>query len=753
MSTSSRGGNRATDTTTMSSADRIDVLCDAFEHAFQRGKHPDFSSYLAECEDADRPSLFAELMLLDVDLRREGGDLPTSNDYLDSYPEYAAVVETIAFKHRLTFSLQDKPHGRDRPTIGHFQLQEKVGEGAAGEVWKAFDPRLRREVAIKMPRQRYPNDQEVHRFLREGQAAAQLKHPAIVSVHDVCGNEQNPYIVSDFVEGDDLGTVLDHQAYNAREAAELCAKLAEGLHHAHEAGVVHRDFKPANVMIDCIGNPHITDFGMAKWSGDADQMTLEGHVLGTPAYMSPEQARGDVSVVDRRTDIYSLGAVLYQLLTGEYPFSGEISAVVQSVIHDESRAPRSICHNVPRDLETVCLKAMAKNPDHRYATAEEFADDLRRYLNGEVIHARRTRAWERAFRAIRRRPAAAVAVALGIVACFALSVAWMLAEDNRALLGIRTVTISTEPPGAEIVFVPLGKVSGRPLEQDLVRAPGVSPVEVQLRPGNYLVVAKLPDGRFHEVFRFVPAGHKTQPGAYNHQFWQIGADGEVVLPSITIPDADIDAEMAMISGRGEIKDYYIDTMEVSIAQFCKQVSRGRVPDHVRETGAAAEQAIWLNYDRAVAAAEAMGKRLPTEEEFEHAATNRGKSEFAWGAWSGKVEAAGATVSSWGNVGEPHFDRLDVVPPVYGLCSNVAEWTTSWADSGYRADGSTTDEYISPNHYRVVRGGDMSVIKGRPNVTRSNRDPKKRSVVPRLEMHRGLGFRCVRSTTPRYFDSP
>jgi hypothetical protein len=373
-------------------------------------------------------------------------------------------------------------------------------------------------------------------------------------------------------------------------------------------------------------------------------------------------------------------------------------------------------------------------------------------LRGETIHARRASMWEKSWRAVRRRPALASAACFAVIACVAMSAAWIVAEENQALLGLRTVTITTEPAGAEVVFVPLQRITGEPIAARRTLAAGVSPVEVQLKPGNYLVVARLADGRFHEVYRYVPEVHQTLPGGSKHQFWRIGAEGEVQLPTIDIPPATVSRGMALIDGDDQIAAFYIDPTEFTVAQYRDLVAKGGLPKDVRDELAADSDAIWMNYDRALAAAEKVGKRLPSEAEYEYAATRGGKSEFPWGAWNRKIESQGAAIERFGEVGSPRFDRLDVEPPVYGLCSNVAEWTTSWPARGAEYEGSTKDEYMSPNHHRIVRGGDLSVVDGGWSVTRSNRDPKQRNIVPRLHIHRGLGFRCVRSTTPRFFDS-
>jgi serine/threonine protein kinase len=233
-------------------------------------------------------------------------------------------------------------------------------------VWKARDKELDRTVAIKIPRQGGMTAEEQEKFFREARAAAQLRHPRIVSVHEVGRDGDSVYIVSDFVRGVTLGDWLTGQQLTSREAAALCAKIADALHHAHEQGVIHRDLKPANIMMDYDGEPHLMDFGLARREAGEVTMTTDGQVLGTPAYMSPEQAEGEAHRADRRSDVYSLGVILFQLLTGELPFRGNARMLIKQVIHDDPPTPRKLNANISKDLETITLKCLEKDPNRRF---------------------------------------------------------------------------------------------------------------------------------------------------------------------------------------------------------------------------------------------------------------------------------------------------------------------------------------------------------------------------------------------------
>lgn len=308
--------------------------------------------------------------------------------------------------------------GRERaPSVPGYEILGVLGRGGMGVVYRARHVRLDRLVALKMILGDHASPEQVERFLVEARAVARLQHPHIVQIHEIGECEGSPYFSLEFVDGGSLDKKLAGAPQPAREAAALVEKLAQAMQAAHLRGIVHRDLKPANVLLMQAGTPKITDFGLAKKLDDESGQTRTGAVMGTPSYMAPEQAEGRIQDIGPATDVYALGAILYEMLTGRPPFRGAtVLETLEQVRTQETVSPSRLVPAVPRDLETVCLKCLTKETTKRYASAGELADDLRRFIDGLPVRARPVSHLERARKWVKRRPALAAAYAFLVLA-------------------------------------------------------------------------------------------------------------------------------------------------------------------------------------------------------------------------------------------------------------------------------------------------------------------------------------------------
>ncbi|MDP6958881.1 MAG: serine/threonine-protein kinase, partial [Planctomycetota bacterium] len=269
--------------------------------------------------------------------------------------------------------------------LGRYRLETPLGEGSFAIVFRAQDKELNRTVAVKVLKEFAAIDSTLQkRFFREAQFVARISHPNVVTVHDIGTHENTSYLVMEFVNGPALSSALQNNTLDLKEKVEVIEKVARGLEAAHEEGIVHRDLKPANILMTREGIPKVADFGLAHVKGPETRLTRSGATLGTPAYMAPEQVRGETNAIGPQTDVYALGVVLYEMITGRYAYMGKTPVELYGkIIKEDPEPPRKIKSDIAPDLETICLKAMEKSIHRRYSSAREFADDLVRHKNGE----------------------------------------------------------------------------------------------------------------------------------------------------------------------------------------------------------------------------------------------------------------------------------------------------------------------------------------------------------------------------------
>src|SRR5437773_1259724 len=335
-------------------------------------------------------------------------------------------VEQHAGEDRASAS-QDKTTARTAELLGElgdYELLEEIGRGGQGVVFRARQKSLNRTVALKViGLGQWASKAHLKRFRREAEAAASLEHPGIVPIHEVGERDGSCYFSMKFIEGGQLDEIVRREPMPIREAARLMAKVARTVHYAHEHGILHRDIKPGNILLDAKGEPHLTDFGLARLLETESTVTRTLEVLGTPSYMAPEQAVGNNAAVSSVTDVYGLGAVLYQLLTGQPPFAGGTTyETIKLLLDTEPRQPRLLNPKIDRDLSTICLKSLEKDPKRRYPSALALAEDLERWLKHEPIQARHAGVFTRGRKWVQRNPTSAL-LAAALVA-FAAAVGW-----------------------------------------------------------------------------------------------------------------------------------------------------------------------------------------------------------------------------------------------------------------------------------------------------------------------------------------
>lgn len=651
--------------------------------------------------------------------------------------------------------------------IAHFEIQEVLGEGAFGVVYKAWDTELRRPVAIKIPRHSDTNAQASKLVLREAQAASGIKHSNVVAVYEVGPFGNSYYIACEYIEGVSLSEFLKIRVLSEREICQIILQILRAVQFVHEKGIIHRDLKPGNILIDGDQSPHIADFGLARHENPNElTVTHDGKIIGTLNYMPPEQARGDVRGLSNRSDVYAIGAILYEMLTGQKLFSATSSrSLIYAILNDEPKNPRSLNPKVSKDMAVICLKALEKDTERRYASAGEMAEDISRLLEGRPISARPVSPVERAVRWAKRNRAV---VAMGSVTVFAILTAsrLLLSQGRPARIPTTDVRIECrrsdkEPVKAEDVrwsIYPLARRTRLPDTDHAVHIQKQATISVVLPAGEYLVVVDVAGYGFHEVYRYIPDDiNQKYRSPYNHRNWSVNSDGSLQWPDVTVfSEVAVTGNMEKIPAgsfvmgddkpdrpahQKQVSSFWVDPTEVSFQEFGKFES---IPADVpKEVQADDNAVVMVTWHAATAYAEAVGKRLLREEEYEFLASNLGTSKFPNGD-----TAAVHGAWTYGPVGTPVEDRM-ANHAVFGLYSNVAEWTDSlWNYYPGQIDrGEEFEPIMHRLDNRVVRGGPVTIgpndrssdTYSDPVTARTSFDANMRDTE--------IGFRCARSFAP------
>lgn len=370
----------------------IDQICDRFEESSHQDALSQIDQLIGDSPSSVRSRLLEELLVIAIGNSQE----PLSiEECKNRYPAYRLEIET-AFAHEVTTdeeqalsnSVNESPELPER--IGDYEIIAEIARGGMGIVYQARQSKLNRIVALKcILSGTLASSEEVQRFLTEAEAAAKLQHPHIVSVFDIGEDHGRPFFSMEFIKGSNLAEQIKNESNSVRWSCEMIRKTADAIDHAHQKGIIHRDLKPSNILINSEGEPKVTDFGLAKLADNNDSKTRTGDLLGTASYMAPEQALGQVSAISPATDIYGLGAIFYELLTGRPPFRGETSWQTMRQLMESDPVSISVLQPAtPFDVQTIVSKCLRKDPRHRYQTAKQLSDDIQRFLDGKPILAR-----------------------------------------------------------------------------------------------------------------------------------------------------------------------------------------------------------------------------------------------------------------------------------------------------------------------------------------------------------------------------
>lgn len=726
MSDSSSSEN---ETKVYSASRHIDEICDRYEAQLRSQSKPLIEDFLTFIGEADRDRLLRELVAIDYEFHQKTHPVDFAA-YLNRFP---ASVEILRELHdELKSCTPDQEETVDEnlrqpcsnpltpqplPPPSRFQTIKVAGNGGFATVWKAWDQVMERHVAVKIPHSLKFADINPSEVLREAQAASQLRHPNIVFVHEVDVLDGVAFIVTDYIDGMNLKDRQETSPVEIRQAASLVSTLAKAVQHAHDRGVIHRDLKLKNIIVDEDGEPHIADFGLAKRDGRPDVLAITGLVVGTPAYMAPEQARAEHSSVDRRTDIYSLGVILFELLTGRLPFLGNQEELLQQSREAAPPDPKSLKPDIPLALKLICLKCLNKQSPDRYQSASELSEDIDLVLADRIplrvrlpLHDRISRWWRR------NRTKGLTLLASMLTGVSLIATPWLL---SLPAVDWQQVSFETVPKGCEITTILIDPATGEPDPTQIKTASGRTPLKTWLPPGDYLVVAVLNDDRFHEVLRHVPDSKEVTKLVSPDRYWSRSKSGIVSFRwPIRIPEIDAEKKMVLVE---EVANW---TTSMDSGNSKQAAKIWQIPAFYVERQDQVLSASMLTgtcavngnrYADAVAFAECSGKRLPSLLELQY-------------------------------VCEAYYNQnsqQNNTSPLVGLATIPWEWTTT------RPFGAATQSHDPlvplPESSRIALAGEIP-IRGNGNVASKATFPKRLSTESAFLPDHGV--RCVRSVRPR-----
>lgn len=647
--------------------------------------------------------------------------------------------------------------------VGKFQILQVIGHGGFGNVYKAYDKQLERTVALKIPRRDQQSQLDATAFVQEAQMAASVRDPNIVGVHEVGQDGDNLYICSEFIEGTTLKGWSKADKRPVEAICRMMIRIARSLHKAHLTGLVHRDLKPANVLVDEEGSPFITDFGLARKVIKGSKRPNAGQIeiVGTPAYMSPEQAVGDIDKIDTRTDIYSLGVIFYELTCGHRPFSGEVASIIQDILYHDPQKPTLTNKSIPRELEAIILKAMAKDQKDRYESALDFAEDIEKFLKNEPTIALPLQGGQHLAYFLRKNRAliaVVVTVVIASMATYLVARYWNKPDPEIVEIGSEepkvTVSIETSPGRANIAVVPIDPETRRPLREKSIQPTELTPLSLELPQGDYVVEAYLPGLGVQEVRRSVTKQDIDDGKGIEFR--------KILIKALPENMAAVEGGEFEISYTVEgidkvpyqVSSFYVQDAEVTCGQYQKLM--GGLPAGF----ATFNRYKWndktpvtrFTFLEALDYAERAGLRLIDYEEFCFVATNKGTTGVPWG----DVVSAQDLVDYWviGDIGCFEVDKTlpeTASIPIQGLFSNVPELT----GTTIVLDALTKIGVVGQQNAIAVVGQPVALMSDRqshPDLPLNARHVGNKSIELIHSLQYPVGFRCARSQEPRFIDT-